>query len=558
MASRSVKPAPRAKPSGLPFHAHFIDVARQAGLKEPVVAGHQDHNDYIFECMSCGVAFFDYDNDGWLDILVLSGSRFSDPPPTASNRLYKNNRNGTFTDVTEKAGLFRTGYAYGVTVGDYNNDGFEDLFLTYWGHNVLYRNNGDGTFTDVTKEAGLRNPQSRFGSGCAFLDYDRDGKLDLFVSNYVVFDPNSVPRAGSSASCDYKGVPVNCGPKGLPYGHHSLYHNNGDGTFTDVTDASGIGKSEGGYGLTVVAADFDNDGWPDIYVACDSTPSLLFRNNHDGTFSEQGLERGVALSEDGMEQAGMGLGIGDFRLDGSLHIVKTHFAEDTPALYANDGKGNFRDLTLRSGLGVETRFVSWGAGVVDLDNDGNPDIFWVTGGIYPELDKKLKDSPYKTPRVVFRNLGAGRFEELIGEAGPGVEAAHCSRGCAFGDFDNDGDMDVVIVNLNEPPSLLRNDVTGNNHWIKLKLIGVKSNRSAIGARVTVRYGDKRQAQEVLSQSSYLSVNDSRLHFGLGQVRQVDVEIRWPLGQIERLTEVPADQLIYVTEGSGITRTQTFK
>jgi enediyne biosynthesis protein E4 len=558
MASRSVKPAPRAKPSGLPFHAHFIDVARQAGLKETVVAGHQDHNDYIVECMSCGVAFFDYDNDGWLDILVLSGSRFSDPPPTASNRLYKNNRNGTFTDVTEKAGLFRTGYAYGVTVGDYNNDGFEDLFLTYWGHNVLYRNNGDGTFTNVTKEAGLRNPQSRFGSGCAFLDYDRDGKLDLFVSNYVVFDPNSVPRAGSSASCDYKGVPVNCGPKGLPYGHHSLYHNNGDGTFTDVTDASGIGKSEGGYGLTVVAADFDNDGWPDIYVACDSTPSLLFRNNHDGTFSEQGLERGVALSEDGMEQAGMGLGIGDFRLDGSLHIVKTHFAEDTPALYANDGKGNFRDLTLRSGLGVETRFVSWGAGVVDLDNDGNPDIFWVTGGIYPELDKKLKDSPYKTPRVAFRNLGAGRFEELIGEAGPGVEAAHCSRGCAFGDFDNDGDMDVVIVNLNEPPSLLRNDVTGNNHWIKLKLIGVKSNRSAIGARVTVRYGDKRQAQEVLSQSSYLSVNDSRLHFGLGQVRQVDVEIRWPLGQIERLTEVPADQLIYVTEGSGITRTQTFK
>jgi enediyne biosynthesis protein E4 len=558
MASRSVKPAPRAKPSGLPFHAHFIDVARQAGLKETVVAGHQDHNDYIVECMSCGVAFFDYDNDGWLDILVLSGSRFGDPPPTASNRLYRNNRDGTFTDVTEKAGLFRTGYAYGVTVGDYNNDGFEDLFVTYWGENVLYRNNGDGTFTNVTKEAGLRNPQSRFGSGCAFLDYDRDGKLDLFVSNYVVFDPNSVPRAGSSASCDYKGVPVNCGPKGLPYGHHSLYHNNGDGTFTDVTDASGIGKSEGGYGLTVVAADFDNDGWPDIYVACDSTPSLLFRNNHDGTFSEQGLERGVALSEDGMEQAGMGLGIGDFRLDGSLHIVKTHFAEDTPALYANDGKGNFRDLTLRSGLGVETRFVSWGAGVVDLDNDGNPDIFWVTGGIYPELDKKLKDSPYKTPRVVFRNLGAGRFEELIGEAGPGVEAAHCSRGCAFGDFDNDGDMDVVIVNLNEPPSLLRNDVTGNNHWIKLKLIGVKSNRSAIGARVTVRYGDKRQAQEVLSQSSYLSVNDSRLHFGLGQVRQVDVEIRWPLGQIERLTEVPADQLIYVTEGSGITRTQTFK
>lgn len=558
MASRGVPAAPRGKRSGLPFLSRFTDVAQQAGLNQIVVCGHPDHNDYIIECMSCGAALFDYDNDGWLDILVLSGSRFGDPPPTASNRLYKNNRDGTFTDVTEKAGLFRTGYAYGVTAGDYNNDGFEDLFITYWGQNALYRNNGDGTFTDVTKEAGLLNPRPRFGSGCAFLDYDRDGKLDLFVSNYVIFDPNSVPRAGASASCDYKGVPVNCGPKGLPYGHHSLYHNNGDGTFTDVTAASGIGKTEGGYGLTAVAADFDNDGWPDIYVACDSTPSLLFRNNHDGTFSEQGMERGVALSEDGMEQAGMGLGIGDFRLDGSLHIVKTHFAEDTPAVYVNDGKGNFRDMTLRSGLGVETRFVSWGAGVVDLDNDGSPDIFWVTGSIYPEVEKKLPNLPYKTPRVVFRNLGKGQFEELMGEAGPGISARHSSRGCAFGDFDNDGDVDVLIVNQNERPSLLRNDVTGGHHWIKIKLIGVRSNRSAIGGRITAHYDGKVQAQEVLSQSSYLSVNDSRLHFGLGPATAVDLEIRWPLGQIEKLNQVAANQLIYVTEGSGITRTQRFR
>ena len=460
--------------------------------------------------------------------------------------------------MTQKAGLFRAGFAYGVTVGDYNNDGFEDLFITYWGQNVLYRNNGDGTFTDVTQAAGLLNPQPRFGSGCAFLDYDRDGKLDLFVSNYLVFDANSVPRSGASASCDYKGVPVSCGPKGLPYGRHSLYRNNGDGSFTDVTSASGIGRTEGGYGLTAVAADFDNDGWPDIYVACDSTPSLLFRNNRDGTFSEQGIDRGVALSEDGMEQAGMGLGIGDFSLQGSLDIVKTHFAEDTSVVYVNNGKGAFRDMTLRSGVGVETRYVGWGAGVVDLDNDGNPDIFWVTGGIYPEVEKKLPNSPYKTPRVVFRNLGKGQFEELMEEAGPGVAARHSSRGCAFGDFDNDGDMDILIVNQNEPPSLLRNDVTGGHHWIKIKLTGVASNRSAIGARVTVRYGDRVQAQEVLSQSSYLSVNDSRLHFGLGGAAAVDIEIRWPLGRIEKLSQVAADRLIYVSEGAGVTRTQRFK
>jgi len=557
MASRAVTAAPRGKPSGLPFHARFSDVAEQAGLKQIVVCGHPDHNDYIVECMSCGAAFLDYDNDGWLDILVLSGSRFGDPPPTASNRLYKNNRDGTFRDVTEKAGLFRTGFAYGVTVGDYNNDGFEDLFITYWGQNVLYRNNGDGTFTDVTKAAGLLSPVRRFGSGCAFLDYDRDGKLDLFVSNYLVFDIKSVPRAGGTGSCDYKGVPVICGPRGLPYGQHSLYRNNGDGTFTDVTTASGIGKTEGGYGLTAVAADFDNDGWPDIYVACDSTPSLLFRNNHDGTFTEQGLERGVALSEDGMEQAGMGLGIGDFMLNGDLDIVKTHFSGDTPALYVNDGKGDFRDATMRSGLGVETRFVSWGVGTVDLDNDGSPDIFCVTGSIYPEVEKRFADEPYKTPRVIFRNLGKGRFEELSREGGPGVLAAHSSRGCAFGDFDNDGDMDVLIVNQNEPPSLLRNDVTGDHHWIKLKLKGTESNRSAIGARVTVHYGDKVQAQEVLSQSSYLSVNDTRLHFGLGSVTTVDVEIRWPLGRLEKLRQVAADQLITVTEGSGITHIQKF-
>ena len=557
VASRGLRAAPRGKPSGLPFLAKFTDVGRQAGLREPVVAGHADRCDYITETMSCGCALFDFDNDGWLDILVLTGSRFGDPPKDASNRLYRNNRNGTFTDVTQQAGLFRSGYFYGVTVGDFNNDGHEDLFLTGWPQNVLYRNNGDGTFTDITKTAGLENASPRWGTGCSWIDYDRDGRLDLLVSNYVDFDYKRVPRAGENESCNYKGVLVNCGPRGLSHSYHSLYHNNGDGTFTDISEQAGIHKVDPGYGLTVACADFDNDGWPDIYVACDSTPSLLFRNNHDGTFTEQGLDNGVSLSEDGMLQAGMGVGVSDYKLAGSLDIFKTHFCEDSPVLYENDGKGNFRDVTLRAGLGVETRFISWGTGIADLDNDGNPDIFFVTGSIYPEAEKRLPELPYKTPRALFRNLGNGRFEELINQAGPGVEAAHSSRGCAFGDFDNDGDVDILIVNQNEPPSLLRNDVSGHRHWIKVKLAGVESNRSALGARVTVHYGDKVQAQEVMAQSSYLSVNDSRLHFGLGAVNTVDIEVRWPTGKTEKFAGVLADHLICITEGSGITKAQKF-
>ena len=474
-----------------------------------------------------------------------------------TNRLYKNNRDGTFTDVTEKAGLTKTGWASAVAVGDFDNDGFDDMLVTYYGQNVLYKNNGNGTFSDVTAKAGLLHDVTRWGSGCTFVDYDRDGHLDIVIANYLQFDPNKIPKPGESSYCNWKGIPVNCGPRGLPPGDMLLYHNNRDGTFTDVSVKSGLSKAKGSYCMTTVAADFDNDGWPDIYVACDSTPSFLFKNNRDGTFTDIGLESGVALNEDGMEQAGMGIGIGDFNLDGNLDILKTHFADDTAVLYRNDGKGNFEDVTNAAGLGVETRFISWGAGMFDLDNDGYPDLFWVTGSVYPEIEKVLPNYPFKSPRIVFRNLKNGKFEELLDQAGPGIGAPHASRGCAFGDFDNDGDVDVLVMNLNEPPSLLRNDVKGDSRSIKVKLVGTKSNRSAIGARVTARYGGKVQAQEVLSQASYYSANDLRLHFGLGASDKVDLDVRWPNGNIERLTNVAANRMITIREGSGITKTEPF-
>ena len=541
----------------LPPFSRFVDVAQAAGLTQSIPYGDAEKATYIIEVMGGGCAFFDYDNDGWMDVLIIGGRYQDSIPSGGGNRLYHNNRDGTFTDVTAQSKLASTDWATGVCVGDYDNDGFEDLFLTAYGQNRLMHNNGDGTFTDVTAKAGLLNAQPRFGSGCSFIDYDRDGRLDLFVANYADVSFENLPKPNlQMPNCSFEGVAVNCGPSGLPFPTHSLYRNNGDGTFTDVSKQSGIAAKRDGYGLSVVAFDVDEDGWQDIFVACDSTPSLLFMNNRDGTFREEGLMRGVAVSGEGQEMAGMGIGVGDYDLDGRIDLLKTHFLHQASGLYRNLGKGEFEDATVKADLGAERRFITWGAGIVDLDNDGFPDIFEVTGTVYPELERHYPDKyPSRSPRLLFRNLGDGRFFEMGDEAGPGVAARHRSRGCAFGDFDNDGDMDILIMNQNAPPSLLRNDAPGGNNWLKLRLEGTKSNRSAIGARVVVRYGGKQQAQTVLSQTSYLSANDPRLHFGLGKQKAASVEIHWPSGAVERLANVSANQLVIVREGSGLIKAE---
>ena len=533
----------------------FVDVGREAGLNVPNVWGGTDHKRYIIEAKGSGLAFFDYDNDGWLDIYLTNGTRLAEkwPPGKApTSQLFKNNRDGTFTNVTEKSGLARTGWQTGTCVGDYDNDGWDDLFCCFWGHNILFHNNGDGTFTDVTRKAGLYNEMVRWGAGCTFLDYDRDGNLDLFVCNYIKLDPAQT-NSTEAATCQWKGIPVMCGPRGLPGDTNLLYHNNGDGTFTDVSEKAGILKPGPRYSITAAAYDFDNDGWPDIYVAVDSQPSILFHNNHDGTFTDIAVMAGCAYSEDGHEQAGMGVAVGDYDCDGWLDIFKTNFADDTSNLYRNNGDGTFIDLAFSSGIAINSRYVAWGCGFIDYDNDGWPDLMQINGHVYPEITDHEVGQSYKNPRIVYQNLGNRQFKDVSAMMGPGISERFSSRGAAFGDYDNDGDVDVLVLNMNDLPSLLRNDGGNKQNWIKIKLIGTKCNRSAIGARVRIVTGKHVQMDEVHSGSSVMSQSDLRLHFGLGKVQSVDVvEVKWPTtGKIERFTEVKANQILTIREGSGI-------
>jgi hypothetical protein len=551
----SITPRPRYGEGEGDFAFAFVDVARPAGLLEPIIYGGLEQKRFIIETNGCGVAFIDYDNDGYLDILLLNGSRL-EPFPKGKEpaiKLYRSNRAGSFIDVSARSGLGSTGWASGICLGDYDGDGYDDLFVTYWGRNVLYRNNGNGTFKDVTQKARLDAKVVRWGSGSTFIDYDRDGDLDLFVANYLKFDLKTAAEPGKSPNCMWKGIPVNCGPKGLPTDTNLFYRNNGDGTFTDVSDASGVSKVNGRYPMTAVVTDFNDDGWPDIYVACDSTASILYRNNTDGTFTDVALETGSAYNEDGRAQAGMGVAIGDYDGDGYLDIFKTHFADDLPVLYRNTGRGFFEDASRAAGFD-HTRFVQWGTGLADFDNDGWLDILTVTGNVYPEVEKHFKEYPHRSPRLVYQNLRNGRFKDVSAHCGPGAITPHSSRGCAFGDFDNDGDPDVLVMNMNEPPSLLRNDCVAGNNWLELKLIGTKSNRTAIGARVRLKTGARLQVREVVSQSSYYSHSDLRLHFGLGRNKRIDqIELRWPNGQTEIIKDVAANQIVVIKEGSGIVK-----
>jgi hypothetical protein len=572
-------PAPRVgrTPKGSPDHDagfYFTDVTAQAGLGKAVnVFGGIKRKRYILEEIGCGVALFDYDNDGWLDIFLVNGTRFEgiSPQNQPTNFLFHNNRDGSFGNVTEKAGLIHSGWGQGCCIGDYDNDGYDDLVVTYWGGIVLYHNNGDGTFTDVTERAGLaqKGPRQRWNTGCCFVDYNRDGYLDLFVANYVNFDPRIAPLPGDNQYCKYYGLSVGCGPQGLGGGTNILYRNRGDGTFEDVSEASGVSIPRGlveptftsdqwipigSYGLGVCAADFDNDGWPDIYVACDSVPSRFYHNNHDGTFREIGATIGCALNENGTPQGGMGVGVGDYDCDGWLDIVKTNYSDQTANLYHNNGDGTFYDAVFRAGLGANKKYLGWGVGFFDFDNDGWADIFMSNGHVFPEVDTRRLHVTFSEGKIVYKNLGNGSFVEVTSSTGPAVAQPHSSRGTAFGDFDNDGDVDVLVLNLNEPPSLLRNDCRSKNNWLKVRCIGTTSNRTAIGARVRVVTGQHSQINEVMSGSSYLSQNDLRLHFGLGQAKRADlVEVHWPLGLVESFRNVDANQLLVAQEGHGIVR-----
>lgn len=543
-----------------PSLPRFINVAARAGLTAKTVLQGDPSKDFLLSTTGGGVALLDYDNDSWLDIFVLNGWGLHGFPEgqEPTNHLYRNNRDGTFTDVSHRAGLAHHGWSQGVCIGDYDNDGFQDLFVTQYGRNILYHNNGDGTFTDVTRQAGLEAPQDAWNSGAAFLDYDRDGHLDLFVSHYVGYK-YGLTLYGNHPNLEGSQSPVLYGVAGLEGTRNTLYRNNGDGTYTDASEKAGLLKTHPTYGFTPLVADFDNDGWPDVYVADDSTPSLLFHNNHDGTFSEIALLAGVAFDANGRTQAGMGVDAGDYDGDGRLDIIKTNFSDEPPALYHNDGHGFFTDVTAQAGLAGAVQNVKWGTSFFDFDNDGYLDLVIIAGPIYPPgISRNHPLTSKNGKNFLFRNLRNGRFEDISAEAGAAFVESRCGRGLAVGDIFHTGRLDLVVNNINDPPSLLRNEAPSPDSWLLVRLVGTKTNKSAIGSRVIVRTASRRQMQEVRSGGSFCSQNDLRLHFGLGrEVQQVRVEIHWLSGTKQILEGVPANHSVTIEEGKGITSQESW-
>ncbi|HKQ73796.1 MAG TPA: CRTAC1 family protein [Blastocatellia bacterium] len=523
----------------------FTDIALPSGIKFKHVSA--PDKKYILESMSGGVALFDYDNDGWLDIYFVNAPTVAQPTG-ARSELWRNNGDGTFTDVTDKAGVGFPGWGMGVCAGDYDNDGWEDLYVTCFGANRLYRNNGDGAFTDVAAKAGVADP--RWSTGAAFGDYNNDGRLDLFVANYVDLKLDGLPEFGKGKSCQFQGLPVQCGPQGLKGAGDSLFRNNGDGTFTDVSKLAGVADKEELFGLGVAWCDFNEDGHIDLYVANDTGANYLYQNKGDGTFSEIGLMAGVAFSEDGKAQASMGVAIGDYDHQGRWSVFVTNFSDEYNAFYRHEKGFTFTDVSYATQTGrASLPYVGWGCGFFDYDNDGWLDLLVVNGHVYPQLATAKLKIAYAQRKLLYRNNRNGAFTEIGAEAGQSLNEPSVSRGAAFGDLDNDGDVDVVINNLDGAPTLLRNDGGNRNNFIVINLIGGKSNRSAFGARVKVTSGDLVQVAERRSGGSYISQNDARLHFGLEKRNKIDaVEIRWPSGAVEKLTNVPVNSFIYIEEG----------
>ncbi len=540
--------------AGHPTPAWFVDVSAKAGIAVRNVNGSATAKRYIVEATGSGVAILDYDRDGWPDIFLVNGQELTTDKTAKqkpTNHLFHNNHDGTFTDVTEKAGLVSTGWGQGVCVGDYDNDGFDDLYVTDYGKNRLFHNLGNGTFREVAEQVGVAGSGKEWGTGCAFVDYDRDGRLDLIVANYVHFDLASTPAPGSEAGCMWKGAPVMCGPRGLPSAKNILFHNDGNGKFHDASKTSGIEKTDAHYCFSVTTLDYNEDGWPDVYVACDSTPSILYRNNHDGTFTDVGADAGVAFNEDGREQAGMGSTAGDYDGDGHLDLFKTNFSDDTATLYHANGDGTFSDMTNAAGLGINLDALGWGAMFADVDNDGFPDLLVVNGHVYPEVDDAKLGARFKEPRFLYWNQGDGKFKDVSKTSGPGLNDPLSGRGLAIADLWNDGRLEAVVNNLSEMPLLLVNEAASKNHWLGVRLVGTQSNRDAIGARVTLHGSKRNWVDEVRSGSSYSSSNDLRLHFGVGsETKLTGIEVRWPNGGREQFEVLAVDRMVELTEGKG--------